>query len=255
MDGKQTYRELSTRYGLSKKTIQKRLDAITVEQPIIDPRATVVVMDTIYFGRTFGVMVFRDVERKKNIYWRIVRHETIKDYMDGIQYLQKCGWDITAIVCDGKRGIFKAFGNIPIQMCQFHQVAIITRYLTKKPRLEASKELKNISQLLTQTDKESFIGLLNDWHHKWENFLKEKTIREPIKKWNYTHKRLRSAYRSLKTNLPFLWTWYDNPELKIPNTTNSLEGIFSSLKTKLRVHAGLKIQRKIKAINQVLSAN
>lgn len=92
-----------------------------------------------------------------------------------------------------------------------------------------------------------------DWHNKWDKFLKEKTFRQPTKKWNYTHKRLRSAYRSLKTNLPFLWTWYDNPELKIPNTTNSLEGIFPNLKTKLRVHAGLKIHRKIKFINEYLS--
>ena len=39
-------------------------------------------------------------------------------------------------------------------MCNFHQVAIIRRYITKKPILEANKELKNITELLTKTDKE-----------------------------------------------------------------------------------------------------
>jgi hypothetical protein len=33
---------------------------------------------------------------------------------------------------------------------------------------------------------------------------------------SYTHKRLLSAYRSLKNNLQYLFTWYDNFDLKIP---------------------------------------
>ena len=106
---------------------------------------------------------------------------------------------------------------------------------------------------MTQTDKESFSGMLNEWYQKWENFLKAKTINEQTRKWSYTHKRLRSAYRSLKSNLPYLFTWYDYPELNIPNTTNSLEGFFSSLKIKLQVHAGLKIKRKLKFINEFLT--
>jgi len=65
-------------------------------------------------------------------------------------------------------------------------------------------------------------------------------------------KRIRSAYRSLKSNLPYLFTWYDNMDLKIPNTTNSLEGTFSNLKNKIRVHAGLKKHRKMKLINELL---
>jgi len=30
--------------------------------------------------------------------------------------------------------------------------------------------------------------------------------------------------------MPYLWTWYDNFGLKIPNTNNALEGKFSDLK-------------------------
>ncbi len=36
----------------------------------------------------------------------------------------------------------------------------------------------------------------------------------------------KGAYRSLKTNMPWLFTWYDNMGLKIPNTTNSIDGPF-----------------------------
>jgi hypothetical protein len=46
--------------------------------------------------------------------------------------------------------------------------------------------------------------------------------------------------------MPYLWTFYDFPELKIPNTNNGLEGQFTDLKTRLRNHNGLsKNYRKI----------
>jgi len=70
---------------------------------------------------------------------------------------------------------------------------------------------------MKQTDRESFEGALNEWGQKWESFLNERTQNEKTGKSHYTHKRLRSAYRSLKTNLPWLFTWYDNIELNIPN--------------------------------------
>lgn len=211
-------------------------------------------MDTTYFGRKFGVMVFRDHYKKKNIYWKFVKHETIKEYVTGINYIKEKGWGILGIVCDGKRGMFTAFGDVPVQMCQFHQAAIVTRYITKNPRLEAGKELKQLTLLLSKTDKESFVGGLNEWYKKWKNFLTEKTINTDTGKWHYTHRRIRSAYRSLKTNLPYLFTWYDHPELNMPNTCNSLEGIFTNLKTKLRVHAGLKESRKKKFIDEILNS-
>jgi len=209
-------------------------------------------MDTTYFGRNFGVMVFRDYYKKINIHWKFVKYETVNEYINGINFLKKKSWEIKGIVCDGKRGLFTAFKEIPVQMCQFHQVAIVTRYITKRPKLEAGKELKQLILLLSKTDKESFIGGLKEWYTKWKKFLNEKTFNPETNRWHYTHKRLRSAYRSLKNNLPYLFTWYDYPELKMPNTTNSLEGTFSNLKIKLSVHSGLKEYRKKKVIDEIL---
>jgi hypothetical protein len=100
------------------------------------------------------------------------------------------------------------------------------------------------------TDKESFFGGLNDWHKKWEKFFNERTI-DPIKgKSYYTHKRLRSAFKSLKTNLPWLYVYQENTKLGIPNTTNKLEGLFSHLKKALRNHNGLSEKNKKKFINR-----
>ena len=175
-------------------------------------------------------------------------------YIQGINELKKLGFIISAMVCDGRKGLIQSFENIPVQMCQFHQSAIIRRYLTKNPKLKASQELVDVVDLLTITEKESFIGALGLWYEKWEDFLKERTISTVTNKSTYTHKKLRSAYNSLKNNLPWLFTWYDNYELGIPNTTNAIDGHFSDLKNKLRNHNGLSLERKKKFINEFLKA-
>lgn len=155
-------------------------------------------------------------------------------------------------MCDGRKGLVQSFDKIPVQMCQFHQSAIIRRYLTRNPKLESAKELMKIVDLLKQTDKESFEGALNDWHEKWNLFLNQRTINKETGKSFYTHKKLRSAYRSLKNNLQWLFTWYDFIELGIPNTTNAIDGHFADLKNKLRNHNGLNLSRKKKFIDGFL---
>ena len=190
---------------------------------------------------------------KTNVYWKYVRHETLEGYQSGINYLLSKGLSIKGIVCDGKRGLFTAFGNIPVQMCQFHQVAIVTRYITRNPKLQAGIELKSLMNKLTRSSRVEFNCLLKKWHQKWKLFLMEKSYSEETRKWHFTHRRLRSAYRSLKTNMPFLFTYLEYPDPCIPNTTNSLEGKFSRLKTKLRIHSGINEWRKRRLIDEILS--
>jgi len=211
-------------------------------------------MDTTYFGRDFGVMVFKNTEGQY-LYWQYVKYETISGYVEGINYLKAQGIRIKGIVCDGRKGLFKALKDYPIQMCQFHQTAIITRYITRKPKVQASVELKNIMHLLPQTDKESFFGALDEWYSKWEGYINERAVNPETGKSRYVHKRLRSAYRSLERNKPYLFTWYDNIGLGLPNTNNQLEGSFTDLKNKLRNHNGLSRKRKEKFINGFLKAS
>lgn len=251
--GKQTYKQLAIQHGCSVKTIQRRLDKIEVEPPSLEKGQVVVLMDTTYFGRTFGVMLFKDAYTGKNLYKQYIKNETNGLYASGLLFLKESGFDIKAIVCDGRKGLLSILPGIPKQMCQFHQMAIVTRYLTRKPKLQAAKELREHCLLLTRTDKESFEGGLAAWHTRWESFLNERSI-DMTGKSHYTHRKLRSAYRSLKTNLPWLFTWYDNPGLNIPNTTNAIDGHFADLKNKLRNHNGLSLSRKIKFINEFLKA-
>lgn len=252
--GKQTYAQLAERFHCSIKTIQRRIDAFNIEKSIPIARVVIVLIDTTYWGRNFGVMLFKDALSKENLLKYYVKNETNALYIKGITELQQRGLLIKAIVCDGRKGLIQSFGNIPVQMCQFHQSAIIRRYLTKRPKLKAAQELMDVVELMKQTDKESFIGALSLWFEKWEFFLKERTVNPLTNKSFYTHKRLRSAYRSLKNNLPWLFTWYDYYELKIPNTTNAIDGHFADLKNKLRNHNGLSLKRKMKFIDGFLKA-
>ena len=73
-------------------------------------------------------------------------------------------------------------------------------------------------------------GQLSTWFAKWEPFLNERITNEITQKGFYTLKKRKSPYRSLKNNLPWLFSWYDNYDLKIPNTTNAIDGHFSDLK-------------------------
>lgn len=210
-------------------------------------------MDTTYFGRIFGVMVFKDSISGQILFKQYVKQETNNLYLFGVKEVARRGIKIQSIICDGRKGLLNLFDGIPIQMCNFHQVATIRRYLTKKPKMQASQELWSHVLLLKNTDKESFEGGLNDWHIKWSDFLNERKIDAKGKN-RYVHKRLRSAYRSLKTNLPWLFTWYDNLELNIPNTTNAIDGHFADLKNKLRNHNGLSLERKKKFIDEFFKA-
>lgn len=235
------------------KWVQKQLDHCAIPTHVLHPGKTIIIMDTTYFGRSFGVMVFRCAIRKINIHWKFLPYETIQEYISGIEHVKKHGWIVQGIVCDGRRGLFTSFPGIPMQMCHFHQVQIVTRYITRHPKLEAGKELRNLVLLLTKTDKESFSFWLEKWYAKWKDFIQEK-VYDPEKKRNkYRHRKLRSAYGSLKTNLPYLFTFYDHPELKLPNTTNILDGHFSMIKEKTSVHRGTNLTRKKKIIDALLS--
>jgi hypothetical protein len=213
-----------------------------------------VIMDTTYWGRTFGVMVFKDSNSGNTIYKQYVKYETNKAYYDGINHLIEIGYKVASIVCDGRKGLLQMFTEIPVQMCQFHQLQIITRYLTRNPKLQSSKELREITMQLTKVSKLEFESNLNKWYLNWEKFINERSQSEQTGKSFYTHKRLRSAYFSLKRNLPYLFVFEDNINLKMSNTTNSLDGIFAELKKLLRNHNGLSKERKKKFIDGFFKA-
>ena len=249
---RQTLRYLGKEYGKTEKTIRKYLDryfAVTGEIKV--PQIPVnLVLDATFFGRKGGVLVAR--ADGKNVFWREIETESIAVYESFLGDYTYVGGKLLSCTIDGRRGVLqlicRMFPGLPVQLCQFHQIQIITRYLSKRPKLLAGKTLRNLTLLLTKTTKEEFIYQLNQWHHIWKEFLKEKTMHPQTGRRSYTHRRIRSAYRSLKTNLPWLFTYQDHPHLNIPNTTNSCDGSFAHWKNKIKIHRGLSPKRKRKMI-------
>ena len=209
-------------------------------------------MDCVFFRRSSGYLVVRDAHNSSNVYWSEIESETIDEYQCARDTLEGQGFSLKAVVIDGRPGVRKLFADLPVQMCHFHQKAIITRYLTRRPKLEAGKELRKIVHILCNTNEQAFADAIDEWHEKWNEFLKERTVESITGRWHYTHKRLRSAYHSLRSNLPYLFTYQKYPELNIPNTTNSLDGTFAHLKGLIQIHRGLKADLKHKIVLAIL---
>ena len=245
---KQTYAQLAERYGCSPRTIKRKLDTYTPPKGTAKPGKVVVVMDTTYWGRKYGVMLFKDALTSRDLLWYFVKNETNALYAQGIAELEGMGYEIPAVVFDGRKGLPKMFPDKTVQLCQFHQQKTVRKYITKHPKTEAAQELKEIVDLLTKTDKESFEGMFGEWCGKWDGYLRERTTDPETGKSHYTHKKLRSAYLSVRRNLPLLFTWYDNIEMGIPNTTNLVDGHFSQLKRMLRNHNGMRRKRRNKLV-------
>ena len=255
IEGKQTREQLAAKYGVSSKTIGRDLEGMRYVQKISKDRQVVIQMDTTYWGRGFGLMAIKDALRKKVLWRKYVTHETIADYMEGVQWLRGKGFRIYGVVIDGMRGLAQALRPYPVQLCQFHQMLTVRHYLTQEPDLDASRELLELVNRITRMDKESFVREFGEWYDKHKDVVDERVHDRRIKRKTppYMRPRLRSAYLSVKRNMPLLWTFQDFPNIGLPNTNNGLEGIFSDIKTKLRVHSGLRREHRKKLIDEYLA--
>ena len=254
---RQNLAQLAEQESRSTKWVKKQLDAAKPMVPPLPPQATVVVTDTTYWGRGYGICVVRSPSLKRNLCWTEVEQETAVVYAQSLKGLQERGWTITAAVIDGRRGVARVFEaqNIPVQFCQFHQMKTVTKYLTRKPQTEAAQELRKLTCTLHKTNEPDFTTALVKWHALHESFLDERSPAPGKRGWQYTHRRIRAAYRSLKTNLPYLFTYQKYPMLNIPHTTNSIDGMFSQLKNKIAVHRGLSRERRFKLICAILATS
>lgn len=254
VEGKQTLVQLATKYKVAERTIRRDLEEMRFVHCVAKYKEVTIQLDTTYWGRNFGLMVIKDALRNKVLWHKYVRNETIAQYIEGVSWLQSKGFKIYGAVIDGMRGLAQALYPIPVQMCQFHQILITRRYLTQEPDLEASVELLDLVKNITRMDKESFVGAFDEWHEKYKDVLNERVHDKRIKRYTppYMRPRLRSAYLSLKRNMPLLWTYYDHPETGLPNTNNGIEGLFSDIKSKLRAHRGIGKNNRMKLIDEYI---
>lgn len=249
---KQTLTQLAQKHSRSIQYIRGHLEQVSQTHTTRALEPTVIIADTTFWGRHYGVCVFRSPTLKRNLWWIDVDRELMATYRYGRKMLEEEGWTILAAVTDGRRGLTTVFKDIPVQMCHFHQKQILRRYLTYRPQTQAGRELLAVAKTLTYAQESVFTLRLEHWHRRWGDYTKERTWVLGTNYWYYTHKDVRKSYLSLKRNLPYLFTYQKYPELTIPTTTNSLDGSFSQLKTRLRCHQGLSKERRYKVISEIL---
>ena len=185
--------------------------------------------------------------------WKHIQSEKVDDYKFLLKELLALGYEVLSVTIDGKRGVAELFSDYPVQMCHFHQKRIVQRYITLHPKVEASQELKKIISRLKYSEETRFTKALDIWYIKYKSFLDEITLHPESGKSSYTHKKLVAAYKSIRRNLKYLFTYKNHKKLSLSNTTNLIEGgVFSPLKILIKIHRGLSKSLKLKIVDDYL---
>jgi hypothetical protein len=249
--GRQTLAELSKRYGCHKETIRRQFDLYLIPaRPREIPESPVALtFDATFFGRDYGLLIYRAL--KRNIHWQEVDHEKIDYIAHGLRSLHAHGWRFSSFTIDGRRGVIQLleqlFPGTPIQLCLYHQKAIVHRYLMGHLKTECAKAIRELMIDLMRISEVEFLTRLHAIKRKHRDFLKERTESGQFK-----YRTLRAALRSLTANSLYLYTWKRNADLKIPSTTNSCDGSFAHWKARVKLHRGLRQDRRAKMIHFLL---
>ena len=250
LNGKQTIKELAQTYRVSESSIKRKLRKVTHawEQPNLIEMSGFVHVDVTYWGHNWGVLLALDHETNMPLYVAFTKSETISDYKLAVDTIVKAGYTVRGIIIDGKRALFEEFKEYPLQMCQFHMYQIVERYLTKNPRMKASRELLMICNMMYYVDEEIFLEDYTAWKSQYNGFLNKRTTHKDGKTY-YLHRKLRTAVNSIDFYLPYLYT-FEREELDgMPNTNNKIEGAFTDLKKNLNNHSGMSIENRMRFIS------
>jgi len=257
-----TLEDISQEIGMSKRNLQRKFDTLSVftgEVPVVEAGTSIVVtMDATSIGKDQMLTLLRDT-KKKNLYWSWSKTEKVEHYEKCLKSLLLLGYSFSAFVIDGRKGVRKMlereYPNVPIQQCQKHQIEVVKRLIPERAKTQAAKSLRSIATRISLSLELQISTALEIWQVLNGELLNEKTFHtHPTtrRKWWYTHKNIRSAFFSLKRNLPYIFTCQKHPNIRIPNTTNICDGYFSHLKDRINRHRGLSPHRKFKITNFLL---
>lgn len=222
--------------------------------PLIDEIHKVVYVDGFHLGRKAVVLIACSDEYVLG--WYLARHEHTQAWVNLLRRIAPPDM----VVSDGGQGFRNAVKQIwpdtQIQRCAFHAFNQVRRCTTHNPRLVPGRELLLIAidLLHIKTEDEALVWLKRyfDWCKYWDEFLAEKSYIDG--KHVFTHEKLRKAKRSLNRLISsgHLFTYLDpllSLDTSLPSTNNRIEGgVNAPLREMLRLHRGMSLNRRIKAI-------
>lgn len=228
--------------------------------PRVDPpdaKRRTVMADGTYMNHGWCLIIAIDGESGETLGFQWCSHESRAAYLALFSRIPAPD----VLITDGLRGAEtacrEAWPGTRIQRCLVHVQRNTRTDLTSRPRLQAGRELKSLSDRLTcvETAEQAvkWGGALNAWHERWKAFIAERTYarddpadpRASRQQWWWTHGELRRCYRRLERLFREgkLFAFLD-PGLTaagpVARTTNRLEGgVNSVVKDVLRNHRGL----------------
>ena len=254
---KQTIRELGETYKKDRRTIKLLLESYKLSKKNHTPREVHLIVDATYFGErkeetSWCVVVARDMYTRENLWWTFTKTETTTVYAKMRSDLEELGYIVLSVTGDGFGGIKQGFSGIPYQMCHVHMERIVTRGTTRNPQTKAGQVLLAFVKTLPETDSHTFNKRIKKYFELFGDFLNERTINIETGRMEWTHRELRRSALSLLHFEKYLFTFERN--IKIPKTTNSLEGHFRHINEVVAVHCGLKRSQKEKVLHSILLA-
>ena len=182
----------------------------------------------------------------KVLWLKFIETETKTEYQEGLNFLIKNNYGILSVTIDGKIGIKQVFLSYPIQICQWHFQANLLRKTTLNPRTQLGQNLKYLAThfINQRWSKQQLQIMFEKLNNRYKDFLNDKNDKN-----QFSHRSIRSAMKTIKTNLNYIFTFQDYPHLNIPNTTNHLDGgINPKIKKLVYDHRGLSKPRRNKLI-------
>ena len=245
---KQSISQIAQESGHSERTLKRYFYKILPTCPTwqIQKREKVnLLVDGTYFTNKVCLLLYRDNNIKMTILYRLAQREGLRDLMEDLQAIKDVGIEVESVTCDGAANILKAVRNVfpeaIIQRCTFHIANEVCLWLTKKPKSEAAKDLRELvgylNKVSTHEEAQLWMRAFVDWKTKFNSFINQKTTDEQSGRWWYTHKTLHQSASHIERAMPNMFCYLFSP--KIPKTSNSIESFFGHLKDHLRLHRGL----------------
>jgi len=246
--------------GLSNKTLQRHFHSFLNTPPkpkkLNSSKHINLKIDAKYFGRWGCTIVLK--ETTNIIFWHFCNRENYHNYIYCFSKLSELGYILDSVTSDKHGSILASVKAsspcIPHQFCTVHIQRRCQTLLTRNPETQAGKNLLElvffINKINSYYKKAIFIKWLERYELRWKHFFNHRTYsKNPYssKKWWYTHKNLRTAFRTLKSSINNMFLYLDNSN--IPKDTNGLEAEFTHLKNKLNAHRGLTRERVPNFVN------
>ena len=223
--------------------------------PKIESPMKVVYVDGIYLGRKACILIC--CNKRYVLGWYLCRYENSRVWEALMQRIAAPAM----VVSDGGPGFRKALKRVwpkaKLQRCTFHAFCQVKRYTTGRPKTIAGMELymiaKDLLMIKDLGQAANWVTRLINCRIKHKTFLSEMT-RDEKGKLRPMHERLLKAERSLArlVRQNTLFTYLDESLSygeELPSTNNRIEGgINAQLRTMLRNHRGMSIERRIKAV-------